>query len=45
MGCGPIVDPTICKDRVIVVSSILFIILTAALICMIYWDNIITILK
>jgi hypothetical protein len=35
MGCGPIVDPEICKDRVIVVASILFIILAIILICMI----------
>ena len=34
MGCGPIVDPEICKDRVIMVASTLFIILAIVLICM-----------
>lgn len=45
MGCGPIVDPEICKDRVIVVTSILFTLLLLSFICMVYWDTIITILK
>jgi len=35
MGCGPIVDPEICKDKVIIVSTILFLILLGALIFMI----------
>jgi hypothetical protein len=37
MGCGGnFPDKEICKDRVIVIASILFIILTIVLICMIY---------
>lgn len=45
MGCGPIVDPEICRDRTIIITSITFFILTVILICMIYWDKIITMLK
>jgi len=45
MGCGPLIDSEICKNCVIVVASILFIILTAGLVCMMYLDKIITILK
>lgn len=46
MGCcGPIADPEICKDRVIVIASITFILLALVLICMIYWDTLITIFK
>jgi len=35
MGCGPIIDPEICKDKVIIVSTILFLILSGVLIAMI----------
>jgi hypothetical protein len=39
MGCGPIVDPEICKDKVIIVSTILFLILLGVLIFMIYHQS------